>query len=95
MIFIPPPQKRQSGPPVDPRKAAHDTTVGMLVMAAIMLLIALFIFIVGPRSHDPPPRLLGYAMLGFGAVFGIVSFFSWMKEQGDSFGGGADDGQSS
>jgi len=83
MLIIPP---HRSDQPVDPRKARHDTTVGMLVVAAIMLLIALFIFIVGPRSHSPPPALLGFVVLGLGVIFGAVSFFSWMQEQGDDAG---------
>lgn len=95
MIFIPPPRPPAGGPPADPRKALHDTTVGMLVFAVIMLAIALFIFIVGPLSNDPPPRLVGYVLLGLSVIFGIVSFFSWMREQGDSFGSGDDAGQAS
>lgn len=88
MVFVPIPHPPSNQPPVDPRKVAHDTTVGMLVIALLMLGIALFIFIVGPRSDNPPPLLVGYVVLGIGVIFGLVSFFSWMKEQSDSFGSG-------
>jgi len=85
VIIIPP---HQSGPPTDPRKAAHDTTVGMLVVALIMLGISLFIFILGPRSNNPPPAGVGFAVVGLALLFGLISFFSWMKEQGDDRGDG-------
>lgn len=94
MVFIPMPQQPANQPPVDPRKAAHDMTVGMLVMALICLAISLFIFIVGPLSDNPPPLLVGYVVLGIAVIFGFVSFFSWMKEQADSFGSGDSAGPS-
>jgi drug/metabolite transporter (DMT)-like permease len=81
MVFIPPPHvlKKASEKP----QTQHDTTVGMLVVAVLMLGIAVVLLIVGPRSHDPPPPAVPYAVLGLGALFGLVSFFSWMKEQND------------
>lgn len=80
MLIIPPQRPSQ---PVDPRKARHDTTVGMMVMALIALGIAVFVFAVGPRSNNPPPFLVGVAVLGLAVIFGVVSFFSWMREQQD------------
>lgn len=86
MIIIPPQSQRGGG--TQPPQTQHDTTVGMLIVALICLGIALFIFILGPRTKSPPPALMPYAILGMGAVFGLVSFFSWMKEQADALGGG-------
>ena len=80
MIIIPP---QQSNKPVDPRKAAHDTTVGMFVVFVIMLGIALFIFLVGPRSDNPPPLIVGVVVSVLALIFGALAFFSWQKEQGD------------
>ncbi len=80
MLIIPPQRPSQ---PIDPRKARHDTTVGMMVMALIALGIAVFVFAVGPRSNNPPPFLVGVAVLGLAVIFGVVSFFSWMREQQD------------
>lgn len=82
MVFIMVPPHRPSEPS-DPRKARHDTTVGMLVVALIMLGIAVFVFAVGPRSNNPPPLIVGVLVLGLAVVFGLISFFSWMREQGD------------
>jgi len=84
MIIIPPqPQRGTQQKP----QTQHDTTVGMLVVALIFLGIALFIFILGPRTKSPPPVLMPYVILGMAAIFGIVSFFSWLKEQADALGG--------
>ncbi|MBI2407959.1 MAG: hypothetical protein HYV19_06645 [Gemmatimonadetes bacterium] len=79
MLIIPPSSSRSSKPATQ-----HDTTVGMLVVALLMLGIAMVLLIVGPRSHDPPPLGVPFAVLGLGAVFGLVAFFSWMKEQNDA-----------
>jgi drug/metabolite transporter (DMT)-like permease len=81
MVFIPPSHvlHQKSGKPA----SQHDTTVGMFVVFVIMLCIALFIFIAGPRSDNPPPLLVGYAVSALAFTFGLVAFFSWMKEQGD------------
>jgi drug/metabolite transporter (DMT)-like permease len=61
----------------------HETTVGMFVVFIIAVVIALFVFIVGPLSSNPPPRTVGFAVLGFAVLFGAITFFSWMKEQSD------------
>jgi drug/metabolite transporter (DMT)-like permease len=83
-MLIIPPQSQQS-----PRPATqHDMTVGMLVVAVIMLAISMLVFIVGPLSHNPPPPLVSWVVLGIAVLFGIISFFSWMKEQSDALGGG-------
>ena len=82
MVFIMVPPHR-SNQPSDPRKVRHDTTIGMLVVALIMLGIAVFVFAVGPRSNNPPPLIVGVIVLGLAVVFGLISFFSWMGEQGD------------
>ncbi len=82
MIFIPPPHHRGNKPATQ-----HDTTVGMFVVAILMLGISLVLFIVGPRSNNPPPPLLGYVMVGIAVLFGFIAFFSWMKEQGDGADG--------
>lgn len=79
-IFVPP---HHSNQPSDPRKVRHDTTVGMLVVALIMLGIAVFVFAVGPRSNNPPPLVVGVFVLGLAVVFGLISLFSWMGEQGE------------
>ena len=79
-IFVPP---HGSNQPSDPRKVRHDTTVGMLVVALIILGIAVFVFAVGPRSNNPPPLIVGVFVLGLAVVLGLISFFSWMGEQGD------------
>lgn len=87
MIIVPPPSSRSGA--ARPQ-TQHDTTVGMLVVALIFLGIALFIFILGPRTKSPPPVLMPYVILGMAAVFGVVAFFSWQKEQGDALGGAPD-----
>lgn len=79
-IFVPP---HRSNQPTDPRKARHDNTVGFLVVVLILLGIAVVIFAVGPRSNNPPPMIVGWVVLGLAVIFGLVSFFSWMGEQGD------------
>jgi len=81
MVFIPPPRVMQNkgGKPQN----QHDLTVGMFVVFAIMLVIALVIFIVGPRSNNPPPLVVGYAVSGLALLFGFIAFMSWMKEQSE------------
>jgi hypothetical protein len=81
MVFIPPPHmlRQKSNRPQN----RHDTTVGMLVVFVIMLGIALFIFIAGPRSGNPPPLGVGYAVTGLALLFGFIAFLSFMKEQSD------------
>jgi len=78
MIIIPHQSHRSARPTTQ-----HDTTVGMLVVAVIMLGIALALFVFGPRSDDPPPLGVGLAVSGLAVIFGLVAFFSWMKEQSD------------
>jgi drug/metabolite transporter (DMT)-like permease len=78
-VIIIPPQSQRGTKPV----TQHDMTVGMLVASVIMLGISLFIFTVGPRTQSPPPPMLGFAMLGLALVFGVIAFFSWIKEQGE------------
>ncbi|MBM3907475.1 MAG: hypothetical protein FJ363_05245 [Gemmatimonadetes bacterium] len=92
MVFIPPPHMLQNkgGKPA----SQHDTTVGMFVFFVILLCIALFIFIVGPLSDNPPPLAVGYAVSGLALIFGLVAFFSWMKEQGEG-NASPDDGSTS
>ena len=80
MLIIPPHRPNQ---PIDPRKARHDATVGMMVIALIALGIAVFVFAVGPRSNNPPPFLVGVAVLGLAVISGVASFFSWMREEQD------------
>jgi hypothetical protein len=84
MVFIPPPHmlKRPDGPQ-DPRKARHETTVGMFVVFVICLGITLFVFIVGPRDDNPPPPAVGYAVSALTLLFGLVAFFSWLHEQSE------------
>lgn len=82
MVFIMVPPHRPDQPS-DPRKARHDNTVGFRVVVLIMLGIAVVIFAVGPRSNNPPPLIVGWAVVGLAAIFGLLSFFSWMGEQGD------------
>lgn len=81
MVFIPPAHllRQKSVKP----QSRHDTTVGMFVAFVIMLVIALFIIIVGPRSNDPPPLGVGYAVSGLALLFGFIAFLSWIKEQGE------------
>jgi drug/metabolite transporter (DMT)-like permease len=83
MIIIPHQSQRSTRPATQ-----HDMTVGMLIVAVIMLAIALLVFIVGPLSHNPAPPAIGWVVLGIAALFAIISFFSWMKEQSDALGGG-------
>ena len=90
-IFVPP---HGSNQPSDPRKVRHDTTVGMLVVALIMLGIAVFVFAVGPRSNNPPPLIVGVFVLGLAVVLGLISFFSWMGEQGAGDDAGQDNNSS-
>ncbi len=87
MVFIPPPHMlaRKAGAAQKPANQ-HDLTVGMFVVFVIMLGIAMVIFIAGPRSHEPPPPLIGYVVSGIALVFGIIAFFSWMKEQSEPDG---------
>jgi uncharacterized membrane protein len=61
----------------------HDLTVGMFVVFVIMLGIALVIFIAGPRSNNPPPTGVGYAVTGLALLFGFIAFLSFMKEQSE------------
>ncbi len=86
MLIIPPQSQRSNKPATQ-----HDTTVGMFVVMIIMLCIALFIFIGGPRSHNPPPPLVGWFVVGLSVLFAIVAFFSWLKEQGDDAAGSHED----
>lgn len=81
MVFIPPPHTLKRGPAKPPTQ--HDATVGMLVVFVILLAIALLIFIVGPRSHNPPPPLLGYVISALALLFGFIAFLSWTREQSD------------
>ncbi len=85
MIIIPPQGQRDAKP-----QTQHDTTVGMLVVALIFLGIAIFIFILGPRTKSPPPVAMPYVITGLAVLFGLLSFFSWMKEQAESLGGSSD-----
>jgi drug/metabolite transporter (DMT)-like permease len=83
MLIIPPQSNRSNRPATQ-----HDTTVGMLVVALIMLAISLFVFIVGPRTgNPPPPPLVGWVPLGLAVLFGFIAFFSWMKEQANGSDG--------
>jgi drug/metabolite transporter (DMT)-like permease len=81
MVFIPPPiiRPQQAGKPAN----YHELAVAMFVVFVIMLCIALFIFIAGPRSNDPPPLVVGYAVSGIALIFGFIAFFAWMKAQSD------------
>ncbi len=78
MIIIPPQHHRSNKPATQ-----HETTVGMFVVFIIALVIALFVFIVGPMTSSPPPFGVGLGAVGFAVLFGFVAFFSWMKEQSD------------
>lgn len=78
MIIIPPQHHRSNKPATQ-----HETTVGMFVVFVLAVVIALFIFIVGPLSSNPPPRAVGFGVVGFAVLFGAITFFSWVKEQGD------------
>jgi hypothetical protein len=78
VIIIPPQHHRTNKPATQ-----HETTVGMFVVFIIAVVIALFVFIVGPLSDNPPPRAVGFAVSGFAVLFGVITFFSWMKEQSD------------
>jgi len=84
MVFIPPPHvlQQKGGKKQSPREVAQ----GMFVVFVIMLGIALFVFIAGPRSNNPPPPAVGYAVSGLALIFGLVAFFAWMHAQseGDS-----------
>jgi drug/metabolite transporter (DMT)-like permease len=88
MVFIPPPhvRRQKEGRPA----TQHETTVGLFVVFVILLCIALFFLIAGPRSDNPPPLGLGLGATGFAVLFGIIAFFSWMKEQGDPDTSGSD-----
>ena len=91
MVFIPPPHLLQQKPGTPQKPATqHDLTVGMFVGFVISLCVAIFIFVAGPRSNNPPPLAAGLAVSGLALIFGIIAFFSWMKEQGepDASGGG-------
>ena len=78
MLIIPPSSSRSNRP-----ATPHDTTVGMFVVSVVFLCIALVMFIVGPRSGNPPPPILGYVVSGLALLFGFIAFFSWMKEQSE------------
>lgn len=81
MVFIPPPHilHQKAGKPA----TQHETTVGMFVVFVIAVVIALFVFIVGPLSDNPPPLGVGLGVIGFAVLFGAIAFFSWRKEQSD------------
>ncbi|MHB8837991.1 MAG: hypothetical protein ACYC7F_03465 [Gemmatimonadaceae bacterium] len=81
MVFIPPPHmlRGKAGKP----PSQHDTTVGMFVVFVVFVCISLFVFIAGPRSNNPPPFAVGLAVLGLTLIFGLIAFFSWMKEQSE------------
>lgn len=81
MLIIPPPHVLRGKDRKPPTR--HDTTVGMFVVFVIMLVIALFIFIVGPHSEDPPPLGVGYAVTGLALLFGFIAFLSFIKEQSE------------
>ena len=90
MIIIP----QHSAGPKKPQ-TQHDTTVGFLVVFVIVLGIALVFFIAGPRSHNPPPPAAGFVVSGIALVFGLLAFFSWMKEQSEEPSRGRDPDQES
>lgn len=81
MVFIPPPHmmRQKAGKPA----TQHETTVGMFVVFVLAVVIALFVFIVGPMTDNPPPLGVGFGVIGFAVLFGAIAFFSWMKEQSD------------
>jgi drug/metabolite transporter (DMT)-like permease len=87
MIIIPPSSQR--GTPQKPQ-TQHDTTVGMFVVAVLMLGIGIVLVLSATRSRTPPPPALPYVIFGIAALFGAIAFFSWQKEQGDALGGGDD-----
>jgi drug/metabolite transporter (DMT)-like permease len=78
-VIIIPPQHHRSNKPA----TQHETTVGMFVVFVIAVVIALVVFIVGPLTDNPPPFGVGLGAIGFALFFGIIAFFSWMKEQSD------------
>ena len=81
MVFIPPPHvlHQKAGKPA----SQHETTVGMFVVFVIAVAIALAVFIVGPLTDNPPPLGVGLGVIGFALLFGVIAFYSWMKEQSD------------
>lgn len=81
MVFIPPPHMLQGKG--DKKASPRETAVGMFVVFVILLVIALFIFILGPRSNNPPPLVVGYAVSGMALLFGLIAFFSWMHAQNE------------
>ncbi|MBI4886509.1 MAG: hypothetical protein HY824_05420 [Acidobacteria bacterium] len=81
MVFIPPTHVRRQKAGKPPTQ--HETTVGMFVVFVIAVVIALGVFIVGPLTNNPPPLGVGLGVIGFALLFGVIAFFSWMKEQSD------------
>ncbi len=81
MVFIPPSHVLHQK--ADKPATQHETTVGMFVVFVIAVVIALFVFIAGPLSGNPPPLGVGLGAIGFAVLFGFIAFFSWMKEQSD------------
>lgn len=81
MVFIPPPHMlhQKAGKPA----TQHEFTVGMFVVFVLAVVIALFVFIVGPLSDNPPPLGVGFGVIGVAVLFGALAFFSWMREQSD------------
>ncbi len=81
MVFIPPPHmlQQKGGTKQSPRELAAS----MFVVFVIMLGIALFVFIAGPRSNNPPPLIVGYVVSGLALLFGFIAFLAWMKAQGE------------
>jgi drug/metabolite transporter (DMT)-like permease len=78
MLIIPPQHHRRSKPATQ-----HETTVGMFVVFVLAVVIALVVFIVGPLTDNPPPRGVGFGVIGFAVLFGAIAFFSWLKEQSE------------
>ncbi len=86
MVFIPPVQ-HGSTKPQTPAQTLHDSRVGMLIVALIFLGIALVIFVVAPHTKSPPPAAMPWVVLGIAALFGVLSFVFWLREQRDALGG--------
>jgi protein-S-isoprenylcysteine O-methyltransferase Ste14 len=74
MIIVP---KGASTTPASPRDQAR----GMLVMAAVALAIALFVFVQPPHSAARPPVAAGWGMLILAVVLGAGGLVAMLRTE--------------
>ena len=76
-IFIPPSKKAAT------KESPRETAMALFIVALIVLGFAMVAVLVGPKSGNPPPPIVFWALFTLFAIFALVGFFSWLKWQGE------------